>query len=149
MAKTIEQLQAELEAARLEAANYKAAAETARVEAESLATAMKTAKANGSKVSEPVPGSFLATWKSPNDGDQKSRKVEFKAGRLRVILPKIAGMEQQAGMYVMSESLLLLANGKPAKPEHLALTPALALLDEAKAATVLTHFAAIDAGFLK
>jgi hypothetical protein len=122
--------------------------ESLRKKAESLEQAVKNGKETG-KISEPVPGSFDVEWKHPQTGKKVTRKVEFKDGRLRSVLPKVAGMEQLAGMYVANESLLLIANGKEAKPEHLAQNPALLQLDQEKAAAVLLHFAAIDAGFLK
>lgn len=145
--KTIEELQAELEAVRMEADGHKKAAEDARKAADAMQAVLASAKKDG-KVSLPVPGSYDAKWQDAS-GKKQSRKVEFKDGRLRVVLPKIGGMEQYAGMYAASESLLLLANGEKAKDEHLSQNPVLASMNQEQAAAVLTHFAGINAGFLK
>lgn len=147
MAKTIEELQAENDRLMMEAEGHKKSAEEARKAADAMENAMKAAQRNG-KVSLPVPGSYQAAWNDAN-GKKQKRTVEFKDGRLRVVLPKVAGLENLAGMYVASESLLRIANGEAPLPEHLAQNPALGLLDQEKAANVLTHFAGIKAGFLK
>lgn len=138
---------AENEALRMEADGHKKTAEEARKAADAMEQAIKAGKLSG-KISEPVPGEYKAEWKDAN-GKKRTAVVAFKDGRLRVILPKIGGVENLSGMYVASESLLRIANGEAAKPEHLEQNPALKLLDQDKAAMVLTHFAGIKAGFLK
>lgn len=139
---------AEIEALKLENETHKTTAEEARKQAEALQQTVNAAKAKGQKVSEPVPGSYKAEW-TDAQGKKQTKVVEFKDGRGLSILPKIDSYEQLSGQYVANESLLLLANGKEAKKEHLERHPALAKLGKEGAQAVLTHFAGIKAGFLK
>ena len=117
-----------------------------RKAADKLSKTVQEAKVTG-KVSIPVPGHYLAKWVSPN-GQEMERKVEFKDGRIYTILPKMDAVVDMRGAKVPSEALLLIANGKEPKEEHLKF-PAVAMLDQEKAQAVLTHLAGIGAGFLK
>lgn len=131
--KTIEQLQAEIEA----------------LKAENQRTGDKLAKANelinqsikkGKKVAQAVKGTFEASWKD-GQGKTKKRKVAFKDGATLVRLA--------SGHIVSSECLLKVANGEDLTDEEKAASDALAQLSQEDARGWLTRLAKIKYAFLK
>lgn len=139
MAKTQEELLQEIE-------TLKAQNKDLRKEADRLQTAIETSK--DGIVALPVRGSYDVVLNTP-DGKTVKRKVEFKDGRHRVVVPALDFLPGLAGHYVGSEALLKLATGKAASQDDLNKFPALGQMNQEKAAGLLEHLAAINAGILK
>jgi hypothetical protein len=139
MAKTQEELLQEIE-------SLKAQNKDLRKEADRLQNAIETAK--DGVVALPVRGSYEVTLTTP-DGKSVKRKVEFKDGRHRVVIPNLDFLQGLAGNYAGSEALLKLANGKAVTQDDLNKYPVLGKFNQEKAAALLEHFASIQAGILK
>lgn len=105
------------------------------------------AQASGKPVLAKIPGQFVAKWQDA-EGEDKSRKVQFKDGTKSVRVPKLTSVAGVVGSIVPSVVLLKLANGQKLPPEFKSHFAASKLTKES-AAEILTYFAQANVAFLK
>jgi len=144
---TIAELNLKIEALETQNAELVKANADMAVEKKSLEDTIAESAASGQPVAKKVPGSYLAKWQDA-EGDDQSKKVEFKDGVTKVRVPKLQSTASIVGIVLSSEQLIKVANGKSLSGDYKT-DVAHKMLTKESAEGILTHLAQIGASFIK